>query len=73
MDMLQPIFIGGCPRSGTTMLGSMIGSMSSCIVTPESIFKQSYEIPVAWLIVYILLLSLLTPSLARQVSARNNH
>ena len=40
MNILQPIFIGGCPRSGTTMLGSMIGSMPSCIVTPESIFKQ---------------------------------
>src|SRR4030067_2353785 len=39
----RPIFIGGCPRSGTTMLGSMLGSGDHCITTPESLFKQ--EIP----------------------------
>lgn len=34
-----PIFIGGCDRSGTTMLGALLGSHPSCIVTPESPFK----------------------------------
>lgn len=33
------IFIMGCERSGTTFLGSLIGSHSECIVTPESQFK----------------------------------
>ena len=39
-----PIFIGGCPRSGTTMLGSILGSAENCVVTPESHFKQSIPI-----------------------------
>ena len=33
------VFIGGCSRSGTTLLGSMLGAHSSCICTPESHFK----------------------------------
>jgi len=33
------IFIIGCDRSGTTFLGSLIGTHSKCIVTPESQFK----------------------------------
>jgi len=37
----MPIFIGGCPRSGTTMLGSILGSSCGCVVTPESHFKQT--------------------------------
>lgn len=36
---MRPVFIGGCGRSGTTMLGSLLGSHSDCIVTPESQFK----------------------------------
>lgn len=32
------MFITGCPRSGTTMLASMLGSADSCIATPESDF-----------------------------------
>jgi len=36
---LRPIFIGGCERSGTTLLGSMLGAHSDAIVTPESQFK----------------------------------
>jgi hypothetical protein len=34
-----PVFVGGHPRSGTTLLGSMIGAHSKCICTPESQFK----------------------------------
>ena len=33
------IFIGGCARSGTTLLGSMLGVHPSCICVPESQFK----------------------------------
>jgi len=41
MDEKACIFIGGCPRSGTTMLGSMLGGGEDCVVTPESHFKQT--------------------------------
>lgn len=34
-----PVFIGGCDRSGTTLLGSIIGAHPRFIVTPESPFK----------------------------------
>ncbi|QRN85527.1 sulfotransferase [Clostridia bacterium] len=34
-----PIFIGGCERSGTTMLGSYLGKHPALLVTPESLFK----------------------------------
>jgi hypothetical protein len=37
--MMIPVFIGGHPRSGTTLLGAMIGSHSECLCTPESQFK----------------------------------
>lgn len=37
---MNAIFIGGCPRSGTTMLGSMLGAGKNCFVTPESQFKE---------------------------------
>jgi len=35
----QQLFIGGCSRSGTTLLGAMIGAHSNCICSPESHFK----------------------------------
>ena len=35
---LRPIFICGCDRSGTTMLGSMLGAVPNAVVTPESQF-----------------------------------
>ncbi len=35
---MKHVFITGCPRSGTTMLASMLGSADSCIATPESDF-----------------------------------
>jgi len=37
--MENAIFIMGSARSGTTFLGSLIGSHSECVVTPESHFK----------------------------------
>lgn len=33
------VFIGGCSRSGTTLLGSMLGGHNQFICTPESHFK----------------------------------
>jgi hypothetical protein len=36
---MKPVFVGGHPRSGTTLLGAMIGAHSSCVCTPESQFK----------------------------------
>jgi len=37
---MDAIFIGGCNRSGTTMLGSMLGASKTCFTTPESQFKN---------------------------------
>ncbi len=36
---MKAIFIGGCSRSGTTLLGAMLGSHSECLCVPESQFK----------------------------------
>jgi len=38
---MRPIFIGGCDRSGTTLLGSMLGGAENCVATPESQFKTA--------------------------------
>lgn len=35
---MKHVFITGCPRSGTTMLASMLGNESNCVATPESDF-----------------------------------
>jgi hypothetical protein len=35
---MKPIFIGGCQRSGTTMLGSMLGAPLDAICVPETQF-----------------------------------
>ena len=35
-----PVFIGGCPRSGTTFLGDRLGALLGARVTPESQFKR---------------------------------
>jgi len=41
---MKLVFIGGAHRSGTTMLGSMLGAHRSCLCIPESQFKISaYE------------------------------
>ena len=37
--MFNPVFICGCDRSGTTLLGSILGSHTKCVTTPESHFK----------------------------------
>ncbi|MEM7336938.1 MAG: sulfotransferase [Chloroflexota bacterium] len=42
-DQIQrQIFIGGCSRSGTTLLGAMIGSHPDIICSPESQFKSDF-------------------------------
>ena len=35
IDRLQPVFIMGCPRSGTTMIASQLGVHSDVMVLPE--------------------------------------
>ncbi len=40
-NRIMPVFIGGHPRSGTTLLGDLLGSHPFCICTPESQFKVS--------------------------------
>ncbi|OWV64966.1 hypothetical protein CDZ97_08810 [Mameliella alba] len=37
---LRPVFIGACPRSGTTFLGERLGALLNGRVTPESQFKR---------------------------------
>jgi hypothetical protein len=39
---IEPVFIGGCDRSGTTFLGSVLGSHHSILCVPEAQFK--YEL-----------------------------
>lgn len=36
---MRPILIGGCDRSGTTLLGSMLGNRQDAITIPESQFR----------------------------------
>ena len=36
---MKTIFIGGCDRSGTTLLGSLLGAAPGAVCTPESQFK----------------------------------
>lgn len=36
---MKKVFVGGCDRSGTTLLASMLGCFETAIVTPESQFK----------------------------------
>ena len=35
----RPVLIGGCPRSGTTLLGAMLGNGPERLTVPESTFK----------------------------------
>lgn len=37
--MSVPVFIGGCERSGTTFLASLLGSHPQAVTLPESVFK----------------------------------
>ena len=39
-NIKRAVFIVGCGRSGTTMLGAMLGAGSRCITTPESQFNM---------------------------------
>lgn len=39
---LRPVFIAGCDRSGTTMLGDILGSASDSFATPESQWIHEY-------------------------------
>ncbi len=39
---VRPIFIGGCPRSGTTFLASMLGAHPDYLVIPETGFKATF-------------------------------
>ncbi|HYB43476.1 MAG TPA: sulfotransferase [Candidatus Methylomirabilis sp.] len=36
---MRAAFVGGCPRSGTTLLGALLGSHTDCLCVPESHFK----------------------------------
>lgn len=38
---MKPVFIGGCQRSGTTMLGAMLGAHPEYLCPPEMPFKWS--------------------------------
>jgi hypothetical protein len=38
----KKIFIFGCPRGGTTLLGSMLGGHPDVVCTPESQFKRPF-------------------------------
>jgi hypothetical protein len=40
LEAAAPVFIGGCPRSGTTMLGALLGNHPHAICLPESLFKM---------------------------------
>lgn len=41
-NLIGPIFIGGCDRSGTTMLAAMLGGHSAIDCLPESHFISEY-------------------------------
>jgi hypothetical protein len=47
-DIMREVFIGGCERSGTTLLGAMLGAHSDCICTPESQFKTDALHVLGW-------------------------
>lgn len=37
---VRPVFVGGCPRSGTTLLGAMLGVGPTRLTVPEAWFKM---------------------------------
>lgn len=39
---MKAVFVGGCPRSGTTLLGTLLATYLRCSVTPESQFKNEW-------------------------------
>ena len=45
---MRAIFIGGCPRSGTTLLGALLGAHSRCVCVPEMPFKFDLLYGIDW-------------------------
>jgi hypothetical protein len=45
---MKPIFIGGCPRSGTTLLGALLGGHSRIVCVPEMTFKFDLLFGIDW-------------------------
>lgn len=39
---MKAVFVGGCPRSGTTLVGTLLAAYLDCTVTPESQFKNEW-------------------------------
>lgn len=43
---MRPLFVGACERSGTNLLGAMLGASSRCLTVPESQFiEHQFERP----------------------------
>lgn len=40
--MRRAVLIGGCPRSGTTLLGTLLATEFTSVITPESQFKTDW-------------------------------
>ena len=38
---MRPVFVVGCQRSGSTMLGAMLGGHGRCVCVPESSFLMA--------------------------------
>lgn len=36
---MRPVFVGGCPRSGTTLVGALLGATAESVAVPEAVFK----------------------------------
>lgn len=45
---MRPVLVGGCPRSGTTLLGAMLGAHPDCLCVPEMPFKYDILRAAGW-------------------------
>jgi hypothetical protein len=45
-ETLRPVFVGGCSRSGTTLLGAMLGASAMSLTVPEAPFKWRMAVDV---------------------------
>lgn len=45
---MRPVFVGGCPRSGTTLLGALLGAHSRCLCVPEMQFNVNHLLDLDW-------------------------
>lgn len=45
---MRPVFVGGCPRSGTTLLGALLGAHSRAVCVPEVHFKLDLLHDLGW-------------------------